>query len=184
MKRLLIASLLVLGSTTTFAEDFSYTYLNASYANIDLDGIDTGDGFGIAGSFAVADNWHVFAGYQGAGFDFDVDATTLNAGVGYNTPVSESIDVVARLSYIYAEVDTPLGSTDDSGYGFGVGLRAMAGESFELNGAIEYAEIDGSGDTAIGGGFLYNFTENFAAGASGSWSDDASTYAISGRFYF
>ena len=60
----------------------------------------------------------MFGGYESAGLDFGVDATTFSAGFGYNRGMTETVDLVARLSYEYIELDAPgLGDVDDSGIG-------------------------------------------------------------------
>ena len=92
-------------SASASAEDFDYSFLSIGYGVIDFDdiGVD-GDGLNIGGSFAINDTIHVFGLYQAADLDFDIDASTFSAGIGYNTSVSPAVDLVARLSYEYAEV--------------------------------------------------------------------------------
>jgi hypothetical protein len=55
----------------------------------------------------------------------------------------------------------------------------------EVNGDIQYVDFgDGGDDTGFGAGFLYSFTERFAAGLSGDWSDDFSSYQLNARMLF
>jgi hypothetical protein len=175
-------------SASASAQGFDYNWISVGYGMIDFDDVNVdGDGFGIDGSYAINDDFHVFGEYVAANLDFGVDATTFSAGIGYNTEMSDVVDAYARLSYEYVEVDMPVfGSDDDSGFGFGVGLRFAAGANVELNAGIDYVDYGGSGgdDTALSLGGLYNFTPSFALGLDGSWGDDVSAYSISGRFYF
>ena len=187
MSRSTVAVLLLIASASASAEGFDYNYLQLEYTNIEFDDISVdGDGFGLSGSYAINPDWHVFAGYGAAGLDFDVDATTIAAGIGYNTELSPVVDAYARLSYQYVELDAPgLGSVDDSGIGFGVGLRFAASQDLELNAGIEYVDFgDGGDDTGFGLGALWKFTDAFALGLGGSWSDDVTSYTLSGRVYF
>jgi len=187
MFRSSLVVLLLAFSASVSAQGFDYNYLQLNYGNVEFDDVNVdGDGFGISGSFAVNPNWHVFAGYQGVGLDFGIDATTFGAGIGYNTEMSQTVDAYARLSYQYIELDAPgVGGVDDSGLGFGVGLRFRASDEVELNAGIDYVDFgDGGDDTAFSAGALYNFYEAFAVGLSGSWSSDVSSYVLSGRFYF
>lgn len=187
MRNTIGALLLLAISGTSFAEGFDYTFIQATYGHIDFSDIDAdGDGFGISGSFAIADEFHLFAGYQLVGLDFDVDASEFDLGIGFNTPISDKIDVIAQLAYVRAEVDAPiLGSVTDDGYGIGLGLRTAPSESVELNVGVNYVDFgDGGDDTALGAGVLYNFTDTFSVGLSGSWSDNTSALQIGGRFYF
>ena len=175
-------------SGAALAQDLDYNFVQASYGQFELDGVDAdGDGFGIGGSMAVSDSFHLFGSYAMADFDFGVDMNTLSLGVGYNTPVAESIDLIASLAYVSAEVEASgFGSADDNGYGLGVGLRGMATPAVELQGGISYVDFGGNsdGDTSFGAGLLYHFSESFAAGVSGEWGDDISSYQLNGRFSF
>lgn len=187
MFRSAILVLLLTFSAASFADDFDYNYIDLSYGILDFDDIDVdGDGFGIGGSFAINPDIHVFGGYQAAGLDFGVDVTQFAAGIGYNTELSPTVDAIARLSYQYADVDAPgFGSVDDNGFGFGVGLRVEATDLLEIAASIDYVDFgDGGDDTGFGLGAFYSFTDVFDLGVSGSWSDDTSTYALTGRFYF
>lgn len=73
----------------------SYNYIEAGYQSVDLDDGPTLDGYGLGGSFAVADNFHVFGsigavyhfthnfGLSG-GVDASSDATGWNLGVRFS----------------------------------------------------------------------------------------------------
>lgn len=187
MSRTLLLVVLLGVSGAGFAQTFDYNYIEGYYGQVDFDdlGID-GDGLGVGGSFAVADSFHVFGGYSMIDLDFGVDADELSLGIGYNTPISDVVDVVARLAYVRAEIDIPgFGSLDEDGYGAGIGLRGMATPQLELNGDITYVDLgSGSGDTSFGAGFLYHFSDAFGAGLSGNWDDDATSYQLNGRLSF
>jgi hypothetical protein len=173
--------------SATAAADINYNFIQGSYGQIEVDDVDAdGDGFGIEGSVALTDRFHLFGGYTTADMDFGVDLSQLEAGVGFNSPISETVDLIASLAYVSAEVDPPgPGSVDDSGYAVGLGLRAMMTPQLELNGGIEFVDLDDSGDdTGFGAGFLYSFTDQFAAGLSGDWSDDFSSYQLNARMLF
>lgn len=187
MQRSTLALAMLALSATATAAEFDYNYLSLGYGNTELDNIDVdGDGFGIGGSYALNRNFHVFAGYEMADFDFGVESTGMGVGVGYNTSVSPVVDLVTRVSYQYIEVDAPgFSSEDESGIGLGVGFRFAATEQLELDAGIDYVDFGDVGDdTTFGLGGLYSFTNTFALGLGGAWSDDASSYTVSGRFYF
>jgi hypothetical protein len=174
-------------STVAMADGLNYTFGEVSYGRVDIDDADVdGDGFGIAGSFALTDEFHLFGGYQTADFDFGIDFNQLNLGVGFNTPIADTIDVVASLSYVNLELDAgSFGSADDNGYAIGVGLRGMAGPQIELHGGIEYVDLSDSGsDTSFGAGVRFNINDMFSVGLAGNWTDDFSQYRLTGRLYF
>ncbi len=174
------------------ADDLSYNYLDLSYSEseIDVGDIDVdGDGLTLAGSLAVAPNWHVFADFAATDFDFGIDATTLRAGGGYNYGISDSADVIARVFAIRTELEVDGGGdSDDTGIGIGVGLRALVMPSLELEGAIDYVEVefagDDSGEALFTGGARYFVTPQIALGGTVSVGDDIMTFGINGRFNF
>lgn len=179
--------LLLAFTASASAKDFDYDFFQLSYGNIEFDDINVdGDGFGLAGSYSINEDFHVFAGYEAAGLDFGIDATTIGAGLGWHTTLSPVVDLVASVSYQYVELDAPgAGNADDSGLGLGVGLRYAATELLELNAGISYVDLGDSGnDTGFGVGGLYTFTDAFALGFGADWSDDATSYTLAGRFYF
>lgn len=190
----LLASALLLPAFS-IAGDLSYSYVEAAYGETEIDagqgvGDVDGDGFGISGSLAVAPNWHVFADFASSDFDFDVESTQYRVGGGFNYPISDAADVIARLSYVNVEVevDTPIGSfsEDEDGFGLGAGLRGQLAESFELEGAVEYVDLggDGGGDTSFIAEGRYFFTPMFALGAGVEVGDDFTTYGIMARLNF
>ena len=187
MLRSALVLLLLALTASASAKEFDYDFFQLSYGNIEFDDINVdGDGFGLAGSYSINEDFHVFAGYEAAGLDFGIDATTIGAGLGWHTTLSPVVDLVASVSYQYIELDAPGGSNaDDNGLGLGLGLRFAASELLELNAGISYVDLSDSGDdTGFGIGGLYSFTEAFALGLSAAWSDNATSYTLAGRFYF
>lgn len=178
-----------------YAGDMSYSYVEAGYGETEIDvgqgfGDVEGDGFSLAGSLAVAPNWHVFADFAGADFDFNVESTSYRVGGGFNYGISDTADVIARLSYVNVEVevDTAFGtfSEDEDGFGLGVGLRGEVVDNFELEGGIEYLDLGGDGgdDTSFIAEGRYFFTPMFAVGAGVEIGDDFTTYGINARLNF
>ena len=186
MLRSSLLFLLLALSATASAEEFDYNWLGFGLGVIDYDGNVDGEKLGIDGSFAFHEDFHAFASYEAADLDFGIDSTAFDIGVGYNTELSDVIDAWARLSFEYQEFDGPGGgSNDESGLGFGVGLRFAATQQLELDAAIEYVDLDNlPDDTTLTLGGLYSFTPQFALGFFGKWGDDISAYTLLGRFYW
>lgn len=171
------------------ADGVSYNYVEGSYQRVEFDddfgGNFDGDGFGIGGSFALNDQWHLFAGYGTADLDFDVDLDQLAVGGGFHMPISNAVDFVAEFSYVRFEASSGFASVDDDGFGLSVGARGMAADRLELAGWVDYIDLDQSGDdTSIRGEAWYNFTEIFALGFEISSGDDVTQYGIGGRIFF
>jgi len=186
MLRSLLFTLLLAFSVSANAEGFSYDYVSLGYGSVDFDGAgDNGDGFVFDAALGLTDNVHLFAGYDDADVNSLAGISRWNAGVGYHTPMSDTLDLFARLSYEAVEFNTPLGSPDDNGFGASIGARFRAGNQIEVNAAINYVDYSDLGDdTGFELGMLYDFTNNWSAGLSGEWSDDITTYTIGARYFF
>lgn len=190
MFRLLATATALILSAAALAETPSYNYIEGVYQRVDLDddfgpSID-GDGFGIGGSYELAENWHIFGGYSTTGFDFGIDLNELAIGGGYHADISDTTSFYANLAYVRAEVDASgFGSVDDNGYGLMVGLRGMVTERLELDGNLGYVDLgDGSDGTALGASALYAFTDGFSAGLTTSFDEDVTAYGLIARVYF
>lgn len=185
MRSTLILVLLALSATAS--AEFDYNYFEFAYSDIEFDDIDVdGDSLGIGASYALNEDFHVFAAYQSADLDFSVDSTAFGVGVGYHTSVSPVVDLLASVSYQFVEVDVPgFGDSDDDGFELGVGLRFAANEQFELNAGISYVDFgDGGDDTALSVAGLYDFTDAFTMGLGGSFSDDVTSISLIARLYY
>lgn len=189
MLRLISGALVLALTVPAFADAPSYSLVNGNFQSVELDtgGVDVdGDGFGFSGSYAVADNWHIGGGYSSVGFDFGIDLNRLAFGGGYHTNISENTSFFADLSWVNWEVDTGalLGSVDDDGYGFSIGVRSNVTENVELAGNVTLVDFgDGGDSTSIGGAAWYHF-ESFAIGVTADFDEDFNSYGIGGRFYF
>jgi hypothetical protein len=172
------------------AESPSFNFIEIGYDYVELDlggGFDVdGDGWVAGGSFEIGDNAFGFVSYGDTGFDFSVDLTQLQVGLGWRTAISDSADFFARAAYIDAEIDASgFGSLDESGYGLGIGVRSNVSELVELYGEIAYVDLgDYADNTAVAAGIYFNLTERFALGLGASFDDDATSYGASARFYF
>ncbi len=188
MKRLMAGIGLVLASTLVWAQEPSYSYIQASYVHIELDndfGDVDGNGFAAGGSIPINDQWHVFAGYSSSDFDFSIDLDEFSIGGGWHTPISDNTDFVAEVAYVSADASANGFSVDDDGLGLSVGIRSMVQEDLELFAAISHVELDSAGDgTSIGGGAWYTVSGNLAVGLSASFDDDATGIGLGIRLYF
>jgi len=190
MLRYLSIGALMLSSATAMAEGPSYSYIQASYQEVEIDvggGFDVdGDGYGVAGSIAINDNWFVFAGYATSEFEsvIDLDQTTL--GAGWNSAISEKTDWFVTLAYIDLGLSARgLGSFSDSGFGVSAGVRSMLNPNFELYGSLGYADLGDGGDgTTVAAGLWYTVAGNLALGLSAEVGSDVTTYGLGIRLYF
>lgn len=166
------------------AADLSWDFIDVRYMGYEEPGVD-GDGFGIAGSKAMSDEFVVFGAYEDLSVDvlgFDAGVVFYRVGLGHHRPINDQFDYFADFSYEAMSVEVLGVSADDSGYGFRIGLRGNVGENFELSGGIRYVEI-GVDDTRLALGAVWNATETF--GITFNFEDgDASIWSVGGRFSF
>ena len=181
---------LLLVGAPVLADGISYSFIQASYQEVDVDlggGLDAdGDGFAVGGSAAINDNWFVFVDYSSAELESVVDFDQLSAGAGYHSDLSAKTDWYATLAYVSAEVSAGgFGSADDSGAGVAVGVRSMLNPKLELYGNVSYVDLgDGADGTAFGAGVWYTVSGNIALGVGASFGEDVTTYGASVRLYF
>ena len=183
--RIGIASLLLL-PVAAAADGFDYSYVEAGFISTELDTgpVDVdGDGFGIKGSYALDERYHVVAGYATESFDFDVDSSVLNIGAGLHIGLNQRVDFVGELSYVSAEVDTPFGDADEDGFGVDATLRAQVGRNIEVEGGLSYVNLNNS-DTAVHLDGRYYFTPGFAFGGGFTIDDDDTSWRIGVRAEF
>jgi hypothetical protein len=171
------------------AEGLSYSYLDAAYVNTDIDQFDEEvDGFALRGSFEIAEQVFLFAGYANQSTEVsgtDIDVEQMNLGAGYAWPIGPKADLYGKVGYVSAEAEAGGFDADDDGYLLGVGLRGRPADQFELEGAANYIDLSDSGDsTSFGLGARWFFTEQFAVGVEGEFGDDATTYGVGVRWNF
>jgi hypothetical protein len=176
-------------SASATAGDFNYNYLDIGVSQVDLDlhghAFD-GKGYGVNGSFDIADHWHIHGGFNHASFDTNLKTSEQEIGLGYSRNLAHRIDFTASMAYIAASIDnTEVTALDATGYGLGMGLRAMAGEKIELFGNLNYVDLDeGESQTIYKVGAGYALTEDLQFRVSYSDSDEAASYRFGFRVTF
>ena len=167
MKRSLLALTLMaaLPFAASAAEGVSYNYVEGGYIATDTDFGDA-DGFAINGSGAIAPNFHVFGGYSGQttddftdlGIRFPgVDVDQYRIGLGYNHEIAPRVDLLTRVAYERAEVE----SENLDGYSVEAGVRgAMTPmlEGYALAGYEDGSDYDGDFYGRVGAQVKFNQT--------------------------
>lgn len=188
MVRFLSITALMLSSAVAMAEGPSYSYIQAAYQEIDVDiagNVDAdGDGYGVAGSIAINEDWFMFAGWSTFDLESVVDLDQLQIGAGWRSAISEKTDWFASLAYIDYDLSVQgLGSGSEDGFGVGLGIRSMVNPNLELYGQATYEDV-GDGDTTFAAGLWYTVSGNLALGAGVDVGDDITAYGVGIRLYF
>jgi hypothetical protein len=102
-------------------------------------------------------------------------------GIGYTISLNERFDVIGTGSIKRFKFE---GSNGDFGFGVGLGARALLVEQLELQGGLEYVDVDNYSDTTFRIGGRWNFTPAFALGLDYQDNDMGSAVRAVARFDF
>lgn len=188
MKKLLLLLAALSVHTTAAAQtdqqeqsnDLSYSFAELRFVDVDTSG---GDGFKIAGSYELEGQWILVGALTLLDFNNNVDTTLLEVGGGYVWNYSENFDLVSTLRLVRAEVDTPGGDADDTGFAFSAGARGFLAPQFEIRGSLNHINLDNS-DTYLQVAGDYYFTDQVSAGISLDFAGDTDTFSLGARWYF
>ena len=187
MKRIYGLAVLCLLHSAAFAQtnaapaaDLSYTYAELRYVDYDDNG---GDGFRVNGSFDLGNNWIILGGLTTADFNSNVDVNIFEIGGGYVWRYTPDWDIVGTARFVSADVDTPGGSSDESGLALSGGVRGLLAPQFELRGSVNHINLDDS-DTYLEVAGDYHFTRQFSAGLSLEFAGDSDLFSIGARYFF
>ncbi len=183
MKILVILTLLLVHSVD-WAQAGDEPALNYSFGEVRYIDVDNGgDGFELGGSFQFANNWFGVASYSWYDLDRVVDGSSFEIGAGYILPFQADWDFQFNARLIRAEIDTPVGSINDTGFGLLGGVRGMIMPQWEMRGNLHYVNVDDSDVYFEIAGDWY-FTPQIAAGLSVEFGGNADVWSLGARFYF
>ena len=193
-KTLIVGALSSIVSWSALAADSPLSYSNAGigYMTGDIADVDF-SGFGVYGSYALNDSFFVIGDYTSISsddsFDFgfgvdDIEATQINVGFGFHTPISDATDFVATLSYADAEVEFFDLTEDGNGYIMSAGVRAKPTQEIELQAFLNYADIEDGSETGYLLGARYFTMPTLSLGLNYGSSDDFDSFSFDVRVDF
>jgi len=168
------------------AQEFNYTYVDAGYVASDVDigpRKADGDGLGVRGSYALTEQFHAFGAHSTQDLDLDIDTRQLEFGVGTHWNLTGNLDLIGEMSWVDADRNTPFGNADDDGLGLGAGLRTRMGSSLELEGQVNYVNLDNSNTSLLVSGRYYLW-DSFAISGGLELDDDDTAWTIGVRAEF
>lgn len=188
---LVVAALLPMmtqAQQATQTQPFSYTWAEIGYDEADFDlgggGDVDGDGLTLSGSYAINDDWHVYASYNTSDLDFGIDLDSWAIGGGYRYPLRDDVDLYGRVLYITTDADLPGPfDVDEDGLGVQARIRFRVSEVFEVEGGLQYLDVIDN-DTSLQASARYHFTPNFSAGLGFTFGGDADGIGINARYSF
>jgi len=188
MKKILLLLAALSIQTTAVAQtsqqplrsDLSYSFAELRFVDVDTSG---GDGFRLAGSYELDGQWILVGALTALDFNNNVDSTLLEVGGGYVWNYSDDFDLVSTLRLVRAEVDTPGGDADDSGFAFSAGARGLLAPQFEVRGSVNHINLDNS-DTYLQIAGDYYFTDQISAGVSLDFAGDTDSFSLGVRWFF
>lgn len=181
----ILAATVIAAPFAATAQDINYNYIDGLYVNTDVDGFDdNADGFGARASFGLGRNLHLVGSWfnrelEVGGSDFDIDRTTF--GIGFHWAVADSADWLVDVEYLNEDFDD---ISDQDGYQVSTGFRAYAGENFEVDGGIRYADLDDDSETF---GYLrgiYFLDENWGLTGEIEAGEDDHSFLLGARLSF
>jgi len=130
-------------------------YAGAGYTHFDYDGGELGGVTGRLGyrfnpNFAV-EGEGTFGVEDDAGVELEHNLGAYAVAI---LPVANNFDIHGRVGYQRSEFDTPLGSADDDGVGYGVGATWRATPGFGIRGDFTRLDGDAEADTFSLGGVV------------------------------
>ncbi|HEV8695027.1 MAG TPA: Ax21 family protein [Lysobacter sp.] len=188
MKRSLLALTLLaaLPFAASAAEGLSYNYVEGGYVATQADDNNAdADGWGINGSGAISENFHVFGGYTSQDTDqFNVGIDNWRLGLGYNHAVAPNTDLLARVAYEKYDID-PAYIDDVDGYSAEVGVRSALTQNFEGYAMAGYEDGDKfDGDFYGRVGAQVKFNQNWGINGDVKFADGDTQWFVGPRLTF
>src|SRR5690606_1248140 len=159
-KKTLSVGLLLGAIAPVSASNFSYSVLEVALGKATLDDevvvvdevYEDFGFFGFGGGYQFAENFALSlsaAGFANEGDDTEWTTSTVSILANFPIPVAPQVDIIPTVGYVSGESEICLGNTcikeDDSGLGYGIGIRAWAVPGqFEVNAAYANSAMEDS----------------------------------------
>jgi hypothetical protein len=157
--------------------DFNYNYIEGGFVSIDGGsgnpnaGIGNLSGLGVDGSYEVAPDWRLVAGFNTASC-CDYRLNNFSAGVGYHQMLVQKLGLFVNAEFVTSNGKyTPAGfsaSNSDTGFGLVGGVRFIPVEKVEVDGFVSITGGNDFVDSAPSPGVfgMYNFADRWSVFAS------------------
>ena len=201
-----VALLIMLGSSNAFASDFDYDYIeinNVISTDISAGGYINYSGLSIEGSYKLANNLSVTAGFEFGTYErprfeiyeeIDIDATQQNFGLALHSAINNKIDIVIHGSLIRNvqesfvvvtfQENRDLIRDYDIGYNVQARVRYALADQIEIGANFTQVNIFEHTGNSVGAEAFLHLTSWLSVGGSYSTSQDIDTLIFKLRFLY
>lgn len=162
--------------------NIQYNYLEFRLiADAEVDDFDIdGDGIAFGASIRLDELFYVVADYEATDFDFNIDTTVWQGGIGVILPVNK-VDMITELALVH--LDTDIEDYDGTGYRLSVGARGYIIPELELRATANRMDVEDLEDTFFTVSGDYFFTPSFSVNLSHDFSADIERLSVGLRYY-
>lgn len=171
----------LISANASASNNVSYDFVELRFVDTEAGSVD-GDGFQLAGSYNIQDNWLIVGGLTSLDFN-GADVTLLEAGGGYVWPQNNQFDLFATGSIVRADIDAGPVDDDETGFRLVGGVRTKFSPNFEGRAELNYIDLDDS-DTYIELGGDYYVSPQLAIGGTLDVGGDNDSLTIGVRWFF
>lgn len=202
---LILATLLAASPFAASAADMSYTYVEAGWTQVQIndDFLDDpkGDGGYLRGSFAIAPQVHVFAGYSTVSKSYSLGTARMKVelaqpeiGIGYHMELSDRVDFTADIALLRLNDEVTISGLPGSNGRYKdhtsagratLGVRGKPSartEAWLKGGVIDGSDIDTSFMGNLGGQVM--FAQQWGLVGEIQFFEDATQYMVGVRASF
>ncbi len=173
-------------STSVLAESPDWNYLQASYAEMNVDNAPevNFNGYAVGGSGLIGDTFFIIGKYSAVNDSgYDQKYNQLNIGLGARYGLNETTDFYGIFALENTNFDLGLDNGTEDGYSAKIGIRSMITDDLDVNAAIGTVNSTGS-ETLFEVDAFYSITEEFSVGFEYGTVGDFTTYAATVRYEF
>lgn len=192
IRKIFFASLLTASTFSAYANDLSYSYIEAGVLDVDLDGVDAG-GFGLNLSAELGDIAFVRVGYGNIetddsfsifGFTDEISLSEVSLGLGFHTPLASNVDLVGELSIGRQEVEFSIFEEEETVKGASLGVRGKANRILELSAGVGYSDVDDDSETSVSAGIRAYLNRDISLALGYATGNDVDVTSLSARLNF
>lgn len=154
--------------------EMEYTYVEANYLWTDSDAADESvGGAEFIGSLELPLNFFLQGAYTIQ--DDNVDLETYRLGAGWHFGLIPRLDVYGLVSYVHAEIDGSTADFSSDGVAADLGARFLLTDSFEINGALKWLDVENE-QSGVSLGARFYITDSISLGGRVDLLEDDESY--------